>query len=380
MKAVPGIRQYGCAVLAIAAVMHGSAAMAQSGITLYGVADANVEYVNHFSSITPSATNGFAAGPSQNLVRMSSGGLSGSRWGLRGTEDLGGGLKSVFVLESGFALDTGTMQQGGRLFGRQAYVGIESLGLGRIAFGRQYTSLFDAFANFSPTAYATQYEPIVVQTGANFRSDNTVKYTGQFGGLGVIAHWSFGNGVAGAGEVPGQFRRDSGYGAALSYAAGPVALAAAYDQYNPTLVAASGATGTFKKAGVGASYDFGPARLMGGYRWGSNVSATGAAILRDNYYWIGGTYQVTTALGLTLAYYYDDVRNLGGTNIPNPWQVSFVADYNFSKRTDLYLTTAYAKNAGLNFDTSANGFSNGYFPGTGKTSMLGLALGVRHKF
>ncbi len=159
-----------------------------------------------------------------------------------------------------------------------------------------------------------------------------------------------------------------------------MARAAAYDRYNPTLAAASGATGTFKKAGVGASYDFGPARLMGGYRWGSNVSATGAAILRDNYYWIGGTYQVTTALALTLAYYYDDVRNLGGTNIANPWQVSFVADYNFSKRTDLYLTTAYAKNAGLNFDTSANGFSNGYFPGSGKTSMLGLALGVRHKF
>ncbi|MFJ4291785.1 porin [Cupriavidus sp. NPDC089707] len=380
MKAAPGVRQYCCAVLASAAAIAGSPARAQSTVTLYGVVDANIEYVNHFSSIRPSAANGFATGPGQNLVRMNSGGLSGSRWGLRGTEDLGGGLKSVFVLESGFGLDTGTLQQGGRLFGRQAYVGIERSGFGRITFGRQYTSLFDAFANFSPTAYSTQYEPIAAQTGANLRSDNTVKYTGKFGALGAIAHWSFGNGVTGAGEVPGQFRRDTGYGAALSYAAGPLALAAAYDQYNPTLDTVTGATGTIKKAGAAVSYDFGPARLMGGYRWGSSVSAAGATILRDNYYWIGGIYQVTTALDLTLAYYYDDVRNLGGANIENPWQVSFIADYNLSKRTDLYLTAAYAKNAGLNFDTSANGFSNGYFPGSGKSSMLGLAAGVRHKF
>ncbi|PMY01052.1 porin, partial [Pseudomonas sp. GW460-13] len=89
------------------------------------------------------------------LFRMSSGGLSGSRWGLRGVEDLGSGLKALFVLESGFGLDDGKSQQGGRLFGRQAYVGLESDQVGRVTFGRQYTSLFDMMANFSPTGYAT---------------------------------------------------------------------------------------------------------------------------------------------------------------------------------------------------------------------------------
>ncbi|MCY1225947.1 hypothetical protein D9M72_381600 [compost metagenome] len=125
---------------------------------------------------------------------------------------------------------------------------------------------------------------------------------------------------------------------------------------------------------------------MAGYRWGMNKAPNDNTILKDNYYWVGANYQVTTALGLTLAYYYDDVKNLnlaatGATNnIKNPWQISFVADYNLSKRTDLYLTTAYSKNAGLNFDTSAISFANGYFLGSGKDNMVGVALGIRHKF
>lgn len=58
----------------------------------------------------------------------------------------------------------------------------------------------------------------------------------------------------------------------------------------------------------------------------------------------------------------------------------FIADYNFSKRTDVYLTTAYAKNAGLALDTASIGFSNGYPLAPTKTNMLGVALGIRHKF
>ncbi len=174
------------------------ATQAQSTVTLYGVADANLEYVSHMSSVTPSLANGFATGPAKNLYRLNSGGLSGSRWGLRGIEDLGNGLRALFVLESGFGIDTGSLQQDGRLFGRQAFVGVESEQVGSFAFGRQYTTLFDLMANFSPASYATQYEPAVAQLGLNFRSDNTAKYTGKFGPVTAITHWSFGNGVAAA--------------------------------------------------------------------------------------------------------------------------------------------------------------------------------------
>src|SRR5262245_13329005 len=92
-----------------AAALASTSAFAQSSGTLYGVADVGVEYR------TKPVENG--AG----VVQMQSGNLSGSRWGLRGTEELGGGLKSVFTLESGFSIDTGASADNGRLFNRQAY-------------------------------------------------------------------------------------------------------------------------------------------------------------------------------------------------------------------------------------------------------------------
>lgn len=370
-------------------------AFAQSNVTLYGVADINVEYANHVGAV-PTAANQFNRGPANDVYRMNSGGVSGSRWGLRGSEDLGGGLQALFVLESGFNIDSGTSQQSGRLFGRQAFVGVQKSGIGMVSLGRQYTSMFEALANFSPTAYATQYEPVVLQSGPNFREDNTVKYTGKFGPVTALAHWSFGAGlslpatvgiatpIGGNGEVPGQFRRDTAYGAAVAYQGGPFGVTAGYDQWNPTIGTGNG---TNKKAVVGASYSIGPAKIMGGYRWGQNKNAADVVIQRDDFYWIGANYQVTPAIGLTLEYNYDDVKSLfGNTNIANPWQIAFVANYAFSKRTDVYLTTAYAKNAGLMMESLATVYANSlslgnsYALGNGQSNMFGAAVGIRHKF
>lgn len=352
-------------------------ATAHATVTLYGVADTNIEYVNHLSPVLPTQP-GFP-GDGKRRAGMTSGGLAGSRWGMRGTEDLGGGLSAVFVLESGFDLDSGRATQGGRLFGRQAFVGLTSQRAGRLTFGRQYTAAFDTYANFSPSRYSTQYEPIAVLLGLDFRSDNTVKYARTFGGLTATANWSFGNGVTGAGEAPGQSRRDTGFGAGLNYLAGKLGLAVAFDRFNPTLNAA-GNTGNFRKAGVAASYQTGPVKLMGGYRWGLNKAANGSTIVRDDYYWAGVNYSATKALELTLAYYYDDVMALNGNNVRNPWQLSLIADYNLSRRTDLYLTAAYVRHAGINFDTSAVSFANGYYLGRGDDSMLAVAAGIRHRF
>jgi predicted porin len=98
--------------LAIAvAMLTASSVQAQSSVTLYGVVDAGIEYLNHAVASTGTVAPG-AKGHS--LVALQSGNQSGSRWGLRGIEDLGGGLKSLFVLESGFSIDTGTSTQSGR--------------------------------------------------------------------------------------------------------------------------------------------------------------------------------------------------------------------------------------------------------------------------
>lgn len=381
-------------ILAIAACSACGTLQAQPSVTLYGVADVNLEYVNHVGT-PPQASNNFNPGPGNSVFRENSGGLSGSRWGLRGTEDLGGGLKSIFVLEGGFNIDTGVSQQGGRLFGRQAFVGLQS-SYGQIAFGRQYTSLFSTVANFLPARFATQYEPAALITGFNYREDNAVKYNGAFGPFTVIAHWTFGAGLTlprtspsavaagGNGEVPGQFRRDSGYGAGLSYDAGSFRLGAGYDQWNPTIGSGSG---TYKKAAVMASYSLDKARLSAGYRWGQNRDQNGALLLRDDFYWIGGNYKVSNNVDLTLEYNYQDVKNLAGSpGFANPWQIALIADYALSKRTDVYLTMAYAKNAGLAMDSAATGYAsslalgNSYTLGAGHSSMLGAALGIRHIF
>src|SRR5690606_10200795 len=99
------------------------AALAQSSVTIYGVADAGIAYTD----------NGNPAGEQWSVE---SGQQSGSRLGFKGTEDLGGGLSAIFTLESGFNLDNGTSAQGGRLFGRQAWVGLNG-GFGTVKLGRQ---------------------------------------------------------------------------------------------------------------------------------------------------------------------------------------------------------------------------------------------------
>lgn len=102
---------------------------AQSSVTLYGIIDVGLVFNNN------------AGGQKQYF--MSSGNIQGSRWGLRGTEDLGGGLSALFVLENGFSVNNGRLAQGGDEFGRQAYVGLSSTSIGTLTLGRQYDSIVD---------------------------------------------------------------------------------------------------------------------------------------------------------------------------------------------------------------------------------------------
>ena len=100
-------------LLALAALgTFAGVAHAQSSVTLYGIVDAGFAYNNNSGG--------------HKLYETSAGNLQGDRWGLRGTEDLGGGLKALFVLENGFNAFSGKLGQGGDEFGRQAYVGLSS--------------------------------------------------------------------------------------------------------------------------------------------------------------------------------------------------------------------------------------------------------------
>ncbi|TXI80113.1 MAG: porin [Cupriavidus sp.] len=344
------------------------AVQAQTSVTLYGVADVNVEYSTHHA---------VGNGGSGSRFAEQSGGLAGSRFGLRGTEDLGGGWRSVFALESAIAMDTGTLQQGGRLWGRQAFVGLGTP-YGQITMGRQYTSLFDVNASFSPTAYATQYEPVVFMLGTSLREDNMIKYTGNFGPATFETHWAFG-------EQPGSMAGSSAWGAGAVYRFGRGGVSLAYDQVDGVRTAA--AYPKAQKVGVSGRYAFdipgGPLIVFAGYRFGKNDNTAARTVALDNFWWLGAVYRRGQA-SFTLAYYYDDLRKYRPTasasaNPDNPQQWLFVIDYDLSKRTDIYLSTAFARNTALNFDTY-NGPAASYVKAEGKSTQFGAALGIRHRF
>lgn len=349
-----------------------ASAQSASNVTLYGIVDAGVEFSNH------TAGNGGNGGTS---VRVSSGNLSGSRWGLRGTEDLGGGLKAIFTLESGFDVDTGLSGQGNRLFGRQAFVGLQS-NFGAVTLGRQQNSLYDLFGAYDPMGVGPKYSLNTVDSAFNGRADNAIKYTGKFGGLTATAFYSTGRDVTitNGFEMPGNYKVGRNFGAGLAYTAGAFSIGTAYDQFQgpsanaaTPAAAAAAADRAQKRLAVGTSYDFGVAKVFAGYRWmrdDGTASAT-AASSRNNVYWLGGLYRVTPALAVTGAAYYQDTNNSNN----DPWMFVVSADYSFSKRTDAYLNIGYTRNKG----TSALGLSSttGAVPGTNQT---GAIVGIRHRF
>src|SRR5690606_341017 len=171
-----------------------ASAQSSTSVTLYGTVDTAIEYVSgiwdgsekhssvHFTNLTQSWP---------------------SHWGLRGSEDLGNGLKAVFTLESGFNAGTGTSGQGGRLFGRQAYVGLAG-DWGQLAFGRQYNMLMRSMLGayfLGPNAYGLgsldNYIP-------NARMDNSITYMGNFSGFKFGAAWARGR------DGSGTYRDSSG--------------------------------------------------------------------------------------------------------------------------------------------------------------------------
>ncbi|MCA3825662.1 MAG: porin, partial [Burkholderia sp.] len=153
---------------ACTAALFAPLAHAQSSVTLYGLIDAGIAYTNNVN------------GASQ--WRMASGTVNGSRFGLRGTEDLGGGLKALFVLENGFNVNNGGLGQDGKLFGRHAYVGLSQPGYGTLTLGRQYDTMVDFVAPLSATSgdlgdagFAHPFDND--NLNHSLRINNAVKYT-----------------------------------------------------------------------------------------------------------------------------------------------------------------------------------------------------------
>jgi len=344
--------------LVVAAVgsLLATSVQAQSNVTLYGVVDAGIEYVSHAG----------AAGAGS-AYRISSGNSAASRWGLRGTEDLGGGLSGIFVLESGYLADTGATGFGGRLFGRQAFVGIGGQ-WGKITLGRQNNLLFDFFIPFDPSRLAP-YSVLAHDAQFVGRADNAIKYTGDFGGLTISALYSAGydSTIAGGSEVPGAPRVGQEIGAGASYTAGKIGMAFVYDQRRGTSVAS--AASVERRYVLGAIYSSGPFTAVAGYRFLQNGIVSPE--VRSSLYWLGGSYAIRPAMTLRAGVYRTD-RHASSDDAMS-YTLQFI--FSLSKRTDLYFNASYMDNKGRSTFGVASATSTA--PGVGQT---GVAAGIKHIF
>jgi predicted porin len=376
-------------------------AHAQSSVTLYGTIDESVTYVHNASD----GKNLWSLGNTNN------GDLAGTRWGLKGTEDLGGGLKAIFQLENGFNPSTGQLAQGSREFGRQAFVGIDGGDkYGTFTLGRQYDPLVDMVQgitadNYFGSVFATAGD--VDNYDNSSRTSNAIKYVSPtFSGLQVEGLYALGGqaGSTGSGQT---------WSLAAAYNNGPISVAAGYfvaDNIDgPRTSDASGdgwsskatSDGTFDGslinlgyqtaksiniARVAAQYVAGPFTFGAGYSNSQYKSDGYSAFASTEKYNTGQgffDYQATPALLLGVAYSY--TKSSGNTSATYH-QVSLGADYNLSKRTDVYLVGAYQHASGSTLNAegtevvSAEASVGSYGYGSGNNTQELVSLGLRHRF
>ncbi|PIW06767.1 MAG: porin [Comamonadaceae bacterium CG17_big_fil_post_rev_8_21_14_2_50_60_13] len=334
-------------LIALAVAAASGATFAQTA-NVYGIADIWLGELK---------ASEVAANP-QGVTQLTSGGLSASRWGIQGTEDLGGGLKANFMLETGVSLDNGASAG----FSRVSYVGLSG-GFGEVQFGKAWTATDDvmgaANSGFDSGLSATN-GVWIANVAYSGNPGNTIKYVSpDFGGLTVSASYSLDEAAATSADV---------YDIALAYTTGPIAVNLAYQVQGDYA-----GTDSLDITTLNGSYDFGAAKLLASY------AKTKVAAQDVTDYQIGVDVPVSGALTVSLGYAKSD-RNaaaeaglvaanagldngvyLGGSNTG----YGVAVGYNMSKRTTLYGGFSKATGSSAGVDVSERQL---------------LAVGLRHTF
>lgn len=358
-------------VLALAALAAAGSAHAQGSVTLYGLIDTYVEHRNHVNATgdavwllgTPAGATG-------------SGGMNTSRWGMRGSEDLGGGLTAIFNLEGELSPDTGAGNA--NPFSRQAWVGLEG-GFGRLLAGRSYTTTYDFILPFDPLGYAPIASWGTAGTTSGGRADgmitglsNQLKYRYTLGGFRLGASYGFGEQATSASD-------SATYNLAVGYTVGGLGLVATAERQNGNTTTTA-PIGRNKRTAVhlGASYEIGPVKFFAVARDYKLDPIAAGPDNKSTTYWVGAAYKITVPLTLTLAYYKQDIKDgvrAGTTDVPgsDPSLAVLRARYAMSKRTDVYAVASYAaaKRAVVGISRDDAGFDDN------QTSM---AVGIQHRF
>ncbi|KAB8041223.1 porin [Janthinobacterium aquaticum] len=336
-----------------------------TGVTVYGLLDVGVETSNN---------NAVGGGT---VTRVSSGGMNTSRFGFRGVEDLGGGLQANFNLEGALSLDTGAGDSA--LFKRQANVGLQG-SFGKVLIGRSFTTVYDFMIGYDPMSYAPYYSwattgnasnranGVVNKYGMTTGFDNLVKYAGQAGDFKFGASY-------GAGEQTTGLADSRKLATAVTWARGPFATTLTWEQINGNVLPATGKRDQARAVHFGLSYAGSGYKLQAAMRaYLQEAARVNTPEVQANLYWAGGSYQATPAITLTSVLYYQDVKNVAPGTDADPAMLVARFRYALSKRTDLYLTGAYARakhNQRVSLSRDSEGFGD---------TQHGLMAGMQHRF
>lgn len=351
------IRKFNGVAIAALAMLAAAGAQAQSSVSIYGTIDMSVGTFKNAADLNTGLEGTRTQG-------VESGKMQTSYVGFSGAEDLGGGLKAKFKFESYIAADSGSTLYtteagyGNRFWGRNSWVGLAG-GFGTVVAGLNETPLFDATLAFNPFAASFGFSPAIRQYYGAYglqREDtawsNSVTYytPDGLGGFNGALQYKFKENGTGSGSV----------GGSIGWGAGPLALAAVFQQYKTGYT--SGSQNTWQLDG---SYDFGVVKLTGQYgevkdkldEYKSKIWQIGAA--------------VPLGAGALLASFgeqkTDDTIGLGFSTTNDTFSLGY--DYNLSKRTDVYATYMYDR-----FKV------DGVTPAVKFDNANSFGVGIRHRF
>jgi predicted porin len=396
-----------CIAIATTAVgLTSGIACAQSSVTLYGLVDNGITYQNSSTSLG-STTGGRSA------VKMSTGVWLGSRFGLKGAEDLGGGLKAIFQLEAGVNTNNGTSQFSGGMFTRQSWVGLSDPRYGVLTAGRQYTAYYTLLSPYTPNNWLTGYfgaHPGDIDAlDVDYRANNSLVYMSpELYGFTVGGSYAFGG-------VPGSLNAGSSWSAGVRYVHGPYGIAAAFQRVNNSTPGGGvwGAESTLSNGGAQTAVS----AINNGYKTAQaqqRVAVTAGYLTTEwditasysNVQYIPGvgsefrnqaTFNTAGAVlrwkstaapwALAGGYSYTRATLSNGINSAASYHQFTLSQYYFlSKRTGLYAVEAYQRangmtlNGGEIIDATAsigNGFNNS--PSSSR-SQFAVGIGLIHNF
>jgi predicted porin len=378
-----------------------TAAFAQTNVTIYGLVDYGYAYRFDGRGLDSTTNLINNAGKPNSASQLNGGQQSGNRLGFKGTEDLGNGLKAVFLLEQGFQLDTGASASSSSFYNRQAYAGLSG-GFGTVVGGRLYTPHYTFVSGLDPfgagtvgrynNVYSVAASAVAGSAFGNLtdpiRVDNAVAYISpSFGGFTVTG--AFSNNASGDDSVSNNSRNNTVYAVLGQFDSGALKLGANYHYI--AMGTGLQAIDNVQNFTLGGSFDFKVAKVMALYSW--NEIDNSLATVKDvtlNNYMLGATvpFGKFAAKG---SYIYSD----GNSGIGDAQQLALGLDYNLSKRTNFYTAYSWIDNSGSRMNGVGDASNAGAYAGAGSAAdqltgtngaylpgvwQQGFQVGLRHMF